>query len=249
MKIIIQNDAYVIGDIHGDTSAIEYLLSTYNLQNITLIFLGDIGIFRYRDYKRYLNFDKFCSERKIMAYAFRGNHDNPGFFYNKESSSPIAKRFWDKFTNFKPLPDFSEIEINNKRGIVLGGGISIDRSIRRSYCKSYTSKSLYAGNDWWKDENIPNIDEINEKYDFILTHSGPRPAKLAPLTKDNCSFFSLDPTLQDEINKETTIIEQIHKQFQPKKWWFGHYHVNDDFDFNGTRCKAVDINCITSLCP
>ena len=249
MKITIHNDAYVVGDIHGDTSVIEYLISFTNLRIITLILLGDIGIFRYRDYKRYLSFDKFCNEHKIDVYAFRGNHDNPGFFRKEEHSSPIAKRFWAKFTNFKALPDFSEVKINDKCGIVLGGGVSFDRSIRRSYFISYASKSFYAGNDWWADENIPNIDNFHKKYDFVLTHSGPRPAKLMPLTKNNCSFFALDPTLQDAIDAETTKIEQIHEQIQPTRWWFGHYHINDDFDFRGTRCKAVDINCLTSLLP
>lgn len=247
MNLKLQNDVYLVGDIHGDTSVVEYLLQSHNLENLTLIFLGDIGIFRYRDYKRYIKFDQYCKEHNIMVYALRGNHDNPGFFKEPEHSYKIAKRFWDKFTNFKPLPDFSIIEYNNFRGLVLGGGTSIDRIIRRSYSSYKNSSSLYSSNDWWSDETIANIGELNEKYDFILSHTGPRSPKLSPLTENNCNFFKYDPLLHQDLEKENKFIEKIQRQLQPTRWWYGHYHINDNFDFKNTNCRVVDINYLTPL--
>lgn len=248
MKLELTGDVYGVGDIHGETRILEYFLDFYNLRNCTLILLGDIGIFRYRDYKHYLQFDKFCKEREIIAYAFRGNHDNPAFFLSPEEQSPIARRFWEKFTNFKVLPDLTRVVINGNNGIVIGGGVSIDRCCRKTWLSSYRQYgNLYKSNDWWEGETVPNTDGIEEKFDFILSHTGPRPVKIPPLSDNNCSFFKQDTCLKDDINAENKRLEEIQHQFKPTRWWFGHFHINDDFEYFDTRCTAVDINFLTPL--
>ena len=98
-----------------------------------------------------------------------------------------------------------------------------------------------------KDENIPETIGIDEKFDFILSHTGPCPSKLYPINKSNCEFFKFDYDLENQINTENRRLCEIHKQFQPSKWWFGHYHINDTFDFFQTRCYAVDILTLSPL--
>lgn len=248
MTINITGDVYGVGDIHGDTEILQFLIRDTDIKDSTLILLGDIGIWRYRDYKHYLKLDTLCKERNITCYAFRGNHDNPAFFYRVEDQSPIAKRFWNKFTNFKVLPDLTRININGATGIVLGGACSIDRCVRRTFLSDYRRYgNLYKLNDWWEGEILPPINGIDENFDFILSHTGPRPPKCAPLSEDNCSFFKYDYTLKDYINKENCYLEEIHAQFKPKKWWFGHFHINETFDFENTRCIVVDINYLTPI--
>lgn len=242
MTINIIGDCYVVGDIHGEASVLTDVLSSYDIKDCTLILLGDVGIWKYRDYKRYLVLDKYAAERNIIIYAFRGNHDNPIYFSLNDDSSVVLKRFWGKFTNFKPLPDFSILNINGNKGIVLGGGVSIDRVYRKSFHKNrFTKGKIYNNDDWWSDEMLPKINGIDKKIDFILTHTGPRPSLVAPLTASNCSFFKYDIELEDAIQEENKRLDEIHKAFQPKKWWFGHYHINDVFDYEQTRCYAVDI--------
>ena len=248
MKIELTGDVYGVGDIHGETRVLELLLEHYELRNCTLILLGDIGIFRYRDYKHYLQFDKFCNERGIIVYAFRGNHDNPAFFLPIEEQNSIARRFWEKFTNFKVLPDLTRVDMNGSKGIVIGGGVSIDRCCRKTWLSSYRQYgNLYKSNDWWENETLPETADINENFDFVLSHTGPRPVKVAPLSSDNCSFFRVDPCLKQDIENESKRLEEIQNQFKPSRWWFGHFHINDDFEYFDTRCTAVDINYLTPL--
>lgn len=242
MRLEIKGDCYGVGDIHGDARVLVDVLSSYEISNCTLILLGDIGIWRYRDYKHYRILDEYGAKNNVVIYAFRGNHDNPAFFKHPDRRSPVVDRFWDKFTHFKLIPDLSIVDINGAKGIVIGGGLSIDRSIRRSYQYLFRNDGgVYKNNDWWKDEGLPTTDEVEEKVDFILSHVGPRPTKCAPLSDDNCQFFKIDYDLADAINRENEHLDKIHKQFNPKKWWFGHFHINDAFDYEQTRCYAVDI--------
>lgn len=242
MTIEIKGDCYVVGDIHGDAQVLVDVLSSNEITNCALILLGDIGIWRYRDYKHYRVLDEYGSKNNVTIYAFRGNHDNPAFFRHPNGRSPIVDRFWGKFTHFKLIPDLSIIDINGAKGIVIGGGLSIDRSIRRSFQYAFRNNGgVYKRNDWWNDEGLPITDGIEKKVDFILSHVGPRPTKTAPLNENNCQFFKIDYDLEDAINRENAHLDKIHKQFNPKKWWFGHFHINDAFDYGQTRCYAVDI--------
>lgn len=241
MNLKITGDVYGMGDIHGDITTMLSAINYYDIKDCTLILLGDIGVWRYRDYKHYKAMDDACRERNIMVYALRGNHDNPAFFLPHEDLNQIGQRFWDKFTNFKQLPDLTILDINGSKGIVIGGATSIDRCIRRNWQKHDYSRSLYASGDWWRDEKLPETDKIDEKVDFILSHVGPRPIKTPLLSKENCSFMRIDMCLEADLLVENARLEEIQRQFTPKKWWFGHFHVNDNFEFFNTRCYAVDI--------
>lgn len=243
----INGDVFGVGDIHGDIPTFLHVIEYYDIKDCSLILLGDVGIFRYRDYKRYIPMDEECRSRNIKVYAIRGNHDNPGFYQHRPNLTAIGKRFWDKFTNFTYIPDCAIVEINGNRGIAIGGATSIDRCARKNWHKQEYSKSLYAHGDWWKDEILPETSKIDEKVDFILSHTGPRPTKTTILNESNCSFMRLDFTLKADLNAENRRLEEIQAQFKPKKWWFGHFHINDAFDYYETRCYATDICHITPI--
>lgn len=246
-ELEINGDVYVMGDIHGDIATTLDVISYYNISNCTIIMLGDIGVWRYRDYKHYIALDTACKAANIMVYALRGNHDNPAFFLPYEELNQIGQRFWDKFTNFKQLPDFTIVKVNGAKGIVIGGATSIDRCTRRNWQKHGYSRSLYASGDWWRDERLPDTSKINENVEFILSHVGPRPVNTPILTKENCRFMRIDMCLEADLQDENARLEEIQRQFKPKKWWYGHFHINDTSEVLGTRCYAVDICYLAPL--
>ena len=103
------------GDMHGSPGNVMDKIIQCDLTDADIIVLGDIGIWRYSDCKRgcFVLFDKFLAERNINCYAMRGNHDNP-IFFALENEYIQVDRFWSKFTNFKRLPDYTEIKYNGK---------------------------------------------------------------------------------------------------------------------------------------
>lgn len=236
----LKGDIFCIGDIHRDIAKTVEVIIKYDVKNATIIALGDFGIFRYRDYKEYLPLDLVLQKRNIMLYTIRGNHDNPMFF--NDSRNKIIIKFWNKFKNIKFLSDFTKFNINNKRCIAIGGAVSIDRCVRRSWVLPKTNSNPYINNDWWYNEVIPNMSNIqNENIDILFTHVGYRPPNIAPLTKDNCSFFKFDSLLKFDLDEEAKQLEKIIEKFNPKQWFFGHFHTSSKFLCGDCDCRALDI--------
>lgn len=240
MKIHIENKLYACGDIHGDTNELTYEIIKRDLKDCTIILLGDVGIFRYRDYKRYKYLDTTCSERNITVYALRGNHDNPGFF--NDLTNPIIKRFWEKFTNFKPLKDLTILLTSNRNKILtLPGAISRDRCTRKNWRRTYVHEyDYYRGGDWWPKEIIPQLPEDLGEFDAILSHNGPIPCRGIITIPD--SFKAQDEAVESDIAQEQKYLHNIQVKLKPKVWWFGHYHNQYDYESNNTKYRILAIS-------
>lgn len=232
------------GDIHGSPGNILEKLEEYDIRDVDIIILGDIGIWRYSDSKGcFALFDKFISERNINCYLMRGNHDNPIFFPQPDVHHYWVDRFWSKFTNLKLLPDYTEIIIGNKKGLAIGGGLSVDRIRRKSFIKnnSVQNRFSFRNDDWWPNEvvKLPE-DNIPKHYDFLLTHNGPTPDELNHQTPIIETYSKSDYFLIADINKEQEKYKIIHQLYSPDKWYMGHYHLTTTFMYRNTTCRVLD---------
>lgn len=228
--ISIKKPLFLVGDIHGNARNIIKTIERVGLKDISMIFLGDIGIFKFYDRFEYKELDGFFSERKIDGYFFRGNHDNPIFFRNCKRGND----FFSLFKNIKPIRDLEEIEYNGEIGIVIPGGISIDR-VWRKLDVSY-----------WYDENMPDVSLVpDKKYDFVLAHTGMPPQSHYKLDSSLLSsFLQKDATLESELLEERSNIDKIIEKISPKKWICGHFHINNVFPYKGTEFIILDIDTI-----
>lgn len=239
MKIHIENKLYACGDIHGDTNELTWEIIKRDLKDCTIILLGDVGIFRYRDYKHYKYLDLACAERNITVYALRGNHDNPGFF--NDLTNPIIKRFWEKFTNFKPLRDFDIINYKGYCILTLPGSISRDRCTRKSWHSTNINVyDYYRGGDWWAKEVIPPIPGTLPEFDIILSHNGPISCRGIITIPD--SFKAQDEHIESDIAEEQKYLHSIHSKYKPKAWWFGHYHHEYTYKLDNTQFRILAIS-------
>ena len=87
--IIVNNNAFIfIGDIHGlFREFVHEIVKKLNLKDYNIIICGDFGMGFHKP--RYYNtefkrINKLLRKNNIHIYAFRGNHDDPEYFYNEE---------------------------------------------------------------------------------------------------------------------------------------------------------------------
>lgn len=243
MHIDFTRPVILCGDIHGCPGNIVSTIESYDLRDLDIIILGDVGIWRYRDHRgKFMIFDKALAERNINCYAMRGNHDNP-IFFRQPGTHEEVDRFWNKFTNFKLLPDFTTISYKGKTGIAIGGGLSVDRSRRNSFYKRREPqfKFSYRNDDWWPDELAQIPDDLSSiHYDFILSHNGPCPPCLVHHAPIINYYQKFDTTLVEDLKVEQDKYDNIANMFTPHKWFMGHYHIEYMFQYKNIDCYVLN---------
>lgn len=221
------NTKYIIlwGDLHSVDRAYSILkYKQNNLDNQTVLMLGDFGLgFAKREYDevRLNKLNEVCRNRNILLYVIRGNHDCP--------------EFWNRnycFSNLFLVPDYSSAQFpNNKKALLVGGGISIDRPARRE------------GLDYWADE-ITVYQKINNKYDYLFSHDT---ANYFNFSTESLwgspyqDFLRDDTDLFNDALNQRNVLGQIISDTQCKYVFHGHFHRSIKEEKNGVTCQCLDI--------
>ena len=239
------------GDIHGDVEAFfTSVKKCGDFENTDIIILGDIGLGFYRfahslcewikvsDYEWMRELDKWAKKNNNDVWVFRGNHDDPDK-YKRDC------KLWTLFDNIHLLEDGDTVvSHNNKRYLIVGGSISIDRCVRE------------LGFNYWHNEYL-NIDIYNkieeQSFDGVFAHTGPTPPQCLKssflddwdmreknyASHGHCN--NCDRPLLEVIDEERKNIDLIIDKFKPKYWFNGHYHQDAQFEHKGVKVFALDI--------
>lgn len=215
------------GDTHGDISRIILFIHRIELScGDAVIIFGDAGIFwrnDKKDAKQIIEYwEEYCNG--VDLYFIDGNHEN-----------------------FKILNNL-EIDENNM-GIVS----EHIHYLRRGYCYNICGKNILTvggadsvdwyrrteGLSWWKEETISqeDIDRVPAgHYDYIITHCCPRHI----FDNNKVYLITLSALDQSKINHNSEDkLEELYNKVSFNKWYFGHYHINKEFD-GGFRCALDD---------
>ena len=226
---------YFLGDIHGDFYCIEkFCRKNDEKKKINLIQIGDFGAGfdfgmpgQFIQKMDYLN--QILAEYNITCYVLRGNHDDPQYFNGTYAN------YW---SNLKLMPDYSVIEIEGKRVLLVGGAISIDRLGRTE------------GKSWWKDEVFVFDEEkikMIKDIDLVATHTSPQFCHPRTFNDLVYSFASYDPPLLSELTHErellNTMYEMLKENGNPmEKWYYGHFHAEKHQMYENTQFNLLSIN-------
>ncbi len=212
----------LVGDVHGYFSALLDKIEVRDINNCHLICVGDLGIgFKYGpdgEFAGMLQLNKYFEGRNIKFKSIRGNHDDPSYWTGVDRPN---------YSNFELLPDYSTLELNGEKWLFVGGGISIDRTIRR------------PGYTYWKDEVFVLDESKVVECDVLVTHSGPN--WIGPFDKEGISgWCKRDETLWDDCLKERSDHNRLYELAKPKKSYLGHFHIYQAIEHGGCHATILD---------
>ena len=199
-----------MGDVHAN---LENLSILHKIEPGILFILGDVGFgFSKNSDKRLIDFFIDLVNKGWEINLIRGNHDNPSYWHND--------KYGIKGINF--LKDYTIVNINDKKYLVVGGGVSIDVAFRTPNI------------NWWEDEEITigNRNVYKENIYGILSHTGFNPPTILPM--------NFDGEVEERLEREKMILNFIKREVKPKRWYYGHYHVSSVYDQEGCRCRVLD---------
>lgn len=210
-----------VGDVHGKLYAVSQQVKNFPDSVKNIVFLGDIGFGFFEDGILENEFLVNIPEH-INIWLLRGNHDNPSR-WDVEYIPNLYPRL-----NF--IKDCDVLNINGKRFLAVGGGISIDRDYR------------IEGKSYWPDEyvKLPYKGQLEDNIHGIISHSGIKPPVLESKSHPLITYGSDE--LKADLKREENIFDIILNKAKPKEWFYGHYHVHSFFEHKDCKFYNLDIN-------
>lgn len=207
-------------------------------ENDYVIVCGDFGI--WDESKETIYNLKWLETKPFKVLFVSGNHDN----YNLLKKYPVE--LWNGGKVQFILPNLIHLmrgqvfTLDDKKFFTFGGAKSWDyKEILDASSPDFIRKKkrlskngdLYRIKDvsWWEDE-LPSENELQEGYnslrandnrvDYIITH---------------CTYDSLQEQIDAGRNRYskdilTEYLQTIKVNVDYQHWYFGHYHVNEEFD-------------------
>lgn len=208
---------FVTGDTHGEIDCGKLKIFAEKRPQLTkndyMLIAGDFGGLWF---PKNLESDlKFFSDLPFTILFVDGNHEN----FDLLNSYPVSEWNGGKVHIIKPgilhLMRGQVFEIDKKTFFTFGGGTSIDKKFRKE------------GVSWWAqemptyeefEEGISNLNAINNKVDYIISHSCDERALFYPPV--NGKYKSL------KIYPENSLLSYFEENIEYSYWFFGHYHVD-----------------------
>lgn len=144
-----------------------------------------------------------------------GNHEN----FEALNRYPVSEWNGGKVHIIRPniihLMRGQIFTIEKKTFFTFGGGISIDKCRRMPYVS------------WWPEEEpstaeineaFNNLEQINYKVDYVITHAAPE----SIMRNDLCKIH---PMLMVDCATEK-LLNEIYQKLDFKMWFCGHYHMD-----------------------
>lgn len=221
-----------VGDVHGEFKGLVKKLERTNVRNSHLIQVGDFGVgfdHKESEINNLKNLNECLKTGGNTMYVIRGNHDDPAYFDGKVA-----------YSNLIFLQDYSVLELEGFTIFLVGGAISIDRTIR------------IQGKNYWKEERFFfDADRLQtslngvKKIDIVVTHNAPEQFHPVEMSDTVISYALRDQTLLGEIRKEryrhTQLMDSlIYKKLKPKSWYYGHFHMSHAANHKGIKYRVLD---------
>ena len=234
------NRLFVTGDVHGSLANGKQLSSEAfpagkTLDRDDFVFIaGDFGCIWNNvpnaEEAYHLN---WLSNKPWTTFVIGGNHEN----WPRLHALPREEAFGVSLGVIRPnvwfVPNGTVLTIAGSRIFVMGGAMSTDKMHRTQ------------GVSWWPEEipsvnemnfGIDNLEKCNWEVDYVITHTMPT---------DDIAIFRdvMGVPWHWEKDRETDptakYLQHIAELLKYKKWYCGHFHVEQQFKYAHCLYKSV----------
>lgn len=241
---------FLLGDIHGDVSAIEALYHRHksvlseNPEENKIILLGDVGLNYFvgtdkeaLDHKHKTELSKF----PFTYICLRGNHESRvRDVVDKYPDKWIMKAKYagtiyveEEFPNIEYLEDVPAVyEFAGYRTLSLPGAYSVDKKRR-----------LLVGDPWFSNEMLSDEEMEYGRYlvndygyfDLIISHTCPFSMEPRDLFLMGINQNKVDKTMEFFLN-------EVEQKADYRRWAFGHFHEDRLYHYNAGK-QTLMLGC------
>lgn len=235
------------GDTHGRVNErIMQMPEFIRNEDTALIILGDAGINFYLNKTDHKN-KKVLNNWGMKIYCVRGNHEERPEMLDtmivqkdRDVSGPVYVE--PEFPNIRYLMDGGIYTINGLRTLVIGGAYSIDKwyRLRRALVletEDHMTKAHRAG--WFDNEQLTAeeqqsiLNSVSGKdFDVVLSHTCPISWEPIHLFLSGVNQSGVDKTMEN-------FLEQVKDSCTWRRWYFGHYHADEDIFTTDGKVKML----------
>lgn len=238
---------YLTGDLHGpvDLPKLDLFWEKHGdslTRDDYVIILGDFGMIfsadtQYGYFFERLRLQEYFEEKYPWTTLFLdGNHEN--FVHLKK----FPKKKWhggqvNVLTDHCMWLRRGQIyTIEDKTFLTIGGAYSIDKAWRTPLVS------------WWKDEAITrrdinaakaNLSSCGNTVDYVLTHCAPTPIHKIIAKQEKFTHADKEET------KNEALLQEINEIVTCRQWFFGHYHIDREFEDGKYVCLYHKIQKLT----
>ena len=209
---------YLTGDTHIPIDIKKLNMKNFPEQkelskNDYVIILGDFGLLWQKN-KTYYYWKKWLEERNFTTLWLDGNHENHAWINSLPVSEWNGGKVHRISENIIHLMRGQVFSIDGNSIFVCGGATSYDKAQRT------------VGISWWPEEDISfrevdealtNLEKVENHVDYVLTHTCPH---------------HMEYDMYESVNPDPTgkFLEEVEKYVGFKKWYFGHHHIDKEFN-------------------
>ena len=228
---------YITGDTHSNFnrfSTDNFIVQKEMTKDDYVIICGDFGgVWNYLEESSYEKYWLDWLNKKNFTTLFvDGNHENYTRLYNYPVKGWHGGKVHKIRDSVLHLMRGEIFDIDNKKFFAFGGARSHDiqegilNLDEEEKIYNYRKRGAYfriRDYSWWDLElptddemkkGINNLDKVNYKVDYIITHCCPTSIQ---------ALFSKGIYKRDYL---TDYLEEISEKCNFEKWFFGHYHDN-----------------------
>lgn len=207
---------YVTGDTHGsiDYNKLHTIRKSFTREDILLI-AGDFGaVWNKNTLKKDL---EIYTRLPCLVLFADGNHENFDILETLPQEEFCGGKVHRVAENVYHLMRGEVFVIQGRKIFVMGGAESRDKAFRRE------------GYSWWKQESVTyadveeglkNLAAHGNSVDYILTHT--MPSSLL----ERLSFYGWT---RAAANTSEYLLNVFAEQVRFTHWYFGHWHIDDEF--------------------